>query len=390
MNKNNENNLTTILISVVPDLVGGQGHVIDYHQAVGKAAKLIGYKHLVATAPDEMISHLPDNWNTCLDSDKLEWETSTIFKIFKIKSIYDWAIRLAKYLRQEAMPNSEYGVIFLERFVISHLLSVILTLFLVPRNNLSVLLLYRRDIHNQKNRFAYKFLNNIIRSILPAKNFRLITDSELLSKSLSNYFDMPVDIVPIPHTEIVCEEDVFIKQSKEILCWWVGSPREEKGLDIIKSFASSACENADQICLLVAESSRISTALGGVNVKILQDCLARTEYLKWLVACDVCLMPYNSFDYRERTSGIFTECVIAGKIPLVTNNTWMASELSKHNLEDLVIDWGNPSIVMEKILGFSNNLDIKIRLTQMQEYYQDFHCLQGYANNLKGLFENNL
>ncbi|ELS33058.1 MULTISPECIES: glycosyltransferase [Pseudanabaena] len=382
MNKNNENNLTPILISVVPDLVGGQGHVIDYHQAVGKAAKLIGYKHLVATAPDEMISHLPDNWNTCLNSDKLEWETYTIFKIFKIKSIYDWAIRLAKYLRQEAMPNSEYGVIFLERFVLSHLLAVILTLFFIPRNNLSVLLLYRRDIHNQKNRFAYKFLNNLIRSMLPTKNFRLITDSELLSKSLSNYFDMPVDIVPIPHTEIVCEEDIFTKQSKEILCWWVGSPREEKGLDIIKSFASSACENADQICLLVAESSRISTVLGGVNVKTLQDCLTRTEYLKWLVACDVCLMPYNSFDYRERTSGIFAECVIAGKIPVVSSNTWMAFELAKYKLEELIIEWSNPNTTMEQIIGFTKDIDIKAKLNHMQKEYKEFHSLQGYANQI--------
>jgi len=369
MNKNNESNLTPILVSVVPDLVGGQGHVIDYHQAVGKAAKLIGYKHLVATAPDEMISHLPANWNACLNSNKLEWETSTIFKIFKIKSIYDWAIRLAKYLRQEVMPNSEYGVVFLERFVLSHLLAVILTLFFIPRNNLSVLLLYRRDIHNQKNRFAYKFLNNLIRSMLPAKNFRLITDSELLSKSLSNYFYMPVDIVPIPHTEIVCEEDIFTKQSNEILCWWVGSPREEKGLDIIKSFASAASENADQIC------------------KTLQDCLTRTEYLKWLVACDVCLMPYNSFDYRERTSGIFAECVIAGKIPVVSSNTWMAFELSKYKLEELIIEWSNPNTTMEQIIGFTKDIGIKEKLNDMQKEYKEFHNLQGYANQINRILK---
>jgi len=389
MNKHDKNTVVPVLVSIVPDLVSGQGHVYDYHQAVGKAANLIGYKHLVATAPDSMVSQLPPNWNACLNSDKLEWEIPTIFKIFKIKSIYDWAIRLAKYLQQEAIPNSEHVVIFLERFVVSHLLAVILTLFLIPRNNLSVWLLYRRDIHNQKNRGFYKILNNLIRFILPSKNFQLITDSELLSKSLSNYFDMPVNVVPIPHTEII-SSDTFTKPNNEILCWWVGSPRQEKGLDIIKFFASSICKSASQISLLVAKSSKISAVPGGVKVKLLEDILTRSEYLKWLLICDICLMPYNSFDYRERTSGIFVECIIAGKIPVVISNTWMASELSKYKLEELIIEWKVPSIDMEKIIEFTKDSYIKEKLNHMRKEYKEFHSLQGYANKIQMIFENEL
>jgi len=226
--------------------------------------------------------------------------------------------------------------------------------------------------------------------MLPSKNFQLITDSEVLSKSLSNYFDMPVNIVPIPHTEIIYSSDTFTKQNNEILCWWVGLPREEKGLDIIKSFASSVCKSADQICLLVAESSQILTVPGGVKVKSLQDCLTRTEYLKWLVTCDICLLPYNSFDYRERTSGIFTECVIAGKMPIVTSNTWMASELSKYKLEELIIKWEHPNIVMEKIIELTKDSHIKEKLNHMQKEYKEFHSLQEYANKLNMIFKSGL
>lgn len=386
MNKGNSNTIMPTLVSVVPDLLNGQGHVYEYHQTVGKAASLIGYKHLVATSPDTIINQLPTNWTACLDSNNLEWQTSTIFKIFKIKDIYDWSTRLAKYLQVKVIPNSGFVVIFLERFVIPHLLAVILTSLLIPRKNLSIWLLYRRDIHNQKNRFFYKCLNNLIKFLLPSKKFQLITDSELLSKSLSRYFEMPVNVVPIPHTEVTLSTDTYTKPDNEILCWWVGSPREEKGLDIMKFFATTVCKSANKICVLAAKSSVIPAVTGGVRVQLIEDILSRSEYLKWLLTCDICLMPYKSFDYRERTSGVFTECVIAGKIPVVMSNTWMASELSKYHLEDLIIDWQVPISDMDKIVGFTKDLYIREKLNCMQREYGEFHSLQGYANKIKMIY----
>ena len=390
MNNDHENNGVPVLVSIVPDLVEGTGHVYDYHQSVGKAANLIGYKHLVATAPDAIVKTLPTNWNACLNSDKLEWEIPTILKVFRVKSIYDWAICLTTYLRQDTISNSDHVVLFLERFVVSHLLAIILTLILIPRNNLSVWLLYRRDVHNQKNRSIYKILNILIKSILPAKKFQLITDSELLSKSLCNYFDMSVNVLPIPHTEIIDNNDNLSKPTNKIICWWVGSPREEKGLNIIKSLASEVCKSANQIHLLMAKSSRIGAVSGGVTIELIQDTLTRLEYLQWLSNCDICLMPYNTFDYRERTSGVFVECVIAGKIPLVTSNTWMASELSKYKLEELIINWEYPNIVMEKIIKYNQDSHIREKLELMQRQYKSLHSLQGYANKMQMIFENNL
>ena len=388
MTQINNSQSVPIIVSIIPDLLGGQGHVYDYHQAVGKAANLIGCKHLAAIPPDTIIKNFPPNWNTCLSSDNLEWETATIFKIFQVKSIYDWAVKLAKYLRQEVLPNSDNVVIFLERFIISHLLAIILTLWLIPTNNLSVWLLYRRDTHNQKNRIIYKILNNIIKVMLPNNRFKIITDSQLLSKSLSQYFAEPVYVMPIPHTEMIYNDN-FPKENNDILCWWVGSPREEKGLSMIKSLASYISKNEHKICLLAAQSSQIKTISGGLQIQLIQDNLTRIEYLKWLATCDICLLPYNSIDYKERTSGIFVECVIAGKIPLVTDNTWMAKELCKYQLEELIIDWKQPGMVIDKILKIAQNSEIKLKLNRMQNEYKKFHSLQGYAEEINKILWKN-
>jgi hypothetical protein len=375
-----------VLVSIIPDLVGGKGHVYSYHQAVGKAAGLIDWKHLAAVAPDTLVKDLPSNWNSCLSSDNLEWEIPTLLKLFKIKSIYIWARALAQYLRQEVTPSSGSIVIFLERFIISQLLATTLALLLIPKDNLSVWLLYRRDTHNQKNRIAYKILNNMIKKILPPGRLQILTDSELLSKSLSDYFCEPVTVMPIPHTEVTCY-DTFPKPTNEILCWWAGPPRVEKGLDVIQLLMSSACEGANQLRVIAAESSELVAVLGGVKVQLIKDNLTRLEYLQWLATCDVCLLPYNSYEYRERTSSIFAECVIAGKIPLVTRNTWMAGELSKYDLTELILDWHNSAGVIQKILKLAEDCTVKAKINRMQQDYLNFHSVQTYANKMKELLQ---
>ena len=77
--------------------------------------------------------------------------------------------------------------------------------------------------------------------------------------------------------------------------------------------------------------------------------MTREEYYSWLHLSQVILLPYDSFEYGSRTSGIFTECIVSGKIPLVTNNTWMSHECLKYNLTELIIDWHNPKYVFDNI-----------------------------------------
>ncbi|NES85214.1 MAG: glycosyltransferase family 1 protein [Moorea sp. SIO2B7] len=385
MTKANETEVKPIIVSIIPNFVGIDGHVYPYHQSVGLAAKKLGWEHIAAVTPNTKIKNIPANFNPCLDINDLEKEGNFVEKIFRIYEVIKLGFLLAQYLRQEVFGKSYYSIIFMERFIHLQLLSLTISLLLVDKSNLSVWLLYRRDTHQAKTRFIYKFLNNIIGEQLKPGKFKLLTDSESLSQSLSNYFHQPVTVMPIPHTDLKLG-DSFPKKSNDILCWWPGDPRPEKGLKIMKCLVNYEYKFANKLCIIAATSSQLISVNGGFKVKLIEDSLTRNDYCKWLCTCDIVLLPYDSEAYKERTSGIFVECIIAGKIPLVTSQTWMAKELSKCGLDELSINWNNSEEIIEKILTISDDLIIKNKIIKMQEHYKKFHDIDSYAHSMKILF----
>jgi hypothetical protein len=113
--------------------------------------------------------------------------------------------------------------------------------------------------------------------------------------------------------------------------------------------------------------------------------LTEEEYDRWLVTSDVILLPYEAARYRYSTSGIFAECVAAGGIPLVTPGTWMATELEKHSLSELVIGWNDPRRVLETITTLARDLRVRQKLDRMRERFADFHSEAGYAATMREL-----
>ena len=192
--------------------------------------------------------------------------------------------------------------------------------------------------------------------------------------------------MPIPHTDISCPE----KESKietEIFCWWPGSPRLEKGWDILKYIAKEIIKGGEKICFIATENADLLSNPEGINIKTTKNNLTREEYLEWLCLSDIILLPYHADAYKERTSGIFTECIIAGKIPLVTPNTWMAQELKNYQLEDLIIDWDNAQKVCDRIIALMTNSSIHTQIRIMQKDFKQFHNLENYAQTMQEIFD---
>lgn len=386
MNQNDGSQSIPILISIIPNLMGGEGHIIPYHASVSKAANLLAWKHVVAVAPEPKIVDLPANWQACLSSENLELTINPIIRIFKFSDVYKWGFTIAQYLEKQILPNSKYNIIFIERFIHVQLLGLLIALCIIPKENLSVWLLYRRDTHKDKTRSIYKLLNKLIKRILEYGKFHLLTDSESLSKSLSNYFNEPVTVMPIPHTDFL-DVETIPPLTNEVICWWPGAPRAEKGWNIIKYLITSVSEEAKQICVVAAQNSELSPLFGGVRVELIPHNLSKSDYLKWLKTSNIILLPYDDNAYSERTSGIFTECIMAGKIPLVTKGTWMAKELSKYGIEELIIDWSHPDIIVSEIIKLSKCLSLREKIKRIQKAYQNFHSVEGYAYQMKMLFD---
>lgn len=371
-----------ILVSIIPNLLGGEGHIIDYHKSVAQAANLLDWGHFVACVPDENVKELPENWYGELGGGDLEAEGNVWEKLMRVRESFQLGHSIAKFIKNRTELKSRPTILFIERFIHLQLFSLAIALILLPRQNLSVWILYRRDTHRTKTRWIYKGLNRLIKILLPPQRFHLLADSEPLGDSLSNYFEETVTVMPIPHTDIT-HKDYFQRDSDEIICWWSGPPREEKGWDIIKQLASYSSPLPTKIRLVAARSSKLDECQGSIAIQSVEDNLARSDYLKWMNTCDFILLPYNLIAYSERTSGIFTECIIAGKIPLVTPQTWMAKELSKHDLGVLILNWNNLSEIIQKIISIKNELIVREKLDLIQRKYLDFHNIKSYAKTMK-------
>ncbi|EAZ88743.1 glycosyltransferase [Crocosphaera chwakensis] len=386
MNQDEGKKISPIFVSLIPNLMEGEGHILPYHQAVNKAVNKLGWKHKITVPIDNKVDNLPSEWDECLSHHDLEEKGNIIEKFLRIQGTWKLARSISNYLQNKVINQSELSVVFLERFIHLQLFALYLALLWVPTNKLSVWLLYRRDTHKDKTRLIYKFLNSLIKKQLQPGKFKLLTDSDLLSKSLSAYFEESVIVMPIPHTDINhCNINAL--DSPHILCWWPGSPREEKGLKIIKSLVNYSGENTKNINLVCAEKTKLQSVDNGIDLKLIDNHLSREQYYHWFGLSQIILLPYSFPAYEGRTSGIFTECIMAGKTPLVTKDTWMAYELNKHNLPELIIDWQDPSQVFETIIKVLKSDMIQDKIKKMQHNYEQFHSVDNYAYIINQVYQ---
>lgn len=386
-------NIKTIhLISIVPNLVGGEGHTIPYHQAVNKAVELLEWNHQVFVPQTAIDYSFLSHWLPCLYPHDLEAESSFFQKVINIYHAFRLGISLQRNVKENSLEDSQLTILFLERFIHLQLFALCIAVWLLPSKNLCVWLLYRQDTHNSKTFVIYKLLNHLIKLKLPKSHFKLLTDSELLKQSLSVKFEENLKVMPIPHTDFKVNSQPIKSNSQDIIwCWWPGSPRLEKGWKTIQSLSEISFKQGNKIGLLASNNANLIPHSQGIQVKLLSSHLSREEYDHWLAFCDIILLPYDAIAYQERTSGIFTEAIIAGKIPLVTPNTWMAYELEKYGLQDdLVLSWEDPETVLNRVLEIVNNPHIEEKRQTMQAAYQAFHNVKQYAQGFQELLPNSV
>ncbi|MDJ0660148.1 MAG: glycosyltransferase family 1 protein [Crocosphaera sp.] len=386
MSQDEGKQLSPIFISLIPNLMEGEGHIIPYHKAVTQAVKRLGWQHKVIVPVDNKVDNLPTGWHEGLSNNDLEKEGNLLIKILRINESVKLAKTITNYLNFDIINHSRCSIIFLERFIHLQLLALYLALLWVPTDNLSVWLLYRLDTHKDNTRWIYKLLNALIKKRIKSGRFKLLTDSDRLSKSLSNYFNTQVTVMPIPHTDI-SHCSIKSQDISRIICWWPGSPREEKGWNIIKKLAHYSGDNTKNIQLVCAETSQVISVNNGVDLILVQNYLNREDYYHWLGVSQIILLPYNYPAYEGRTSGIFTESIMAGKTPLVTEKTWMASELLKHNLPELVIDWEESKQVFDIIRKVIKSDTIQDKIKKMQHSYQEFHSIDNYACVINKIYQ---
>ena len=374
------------------------GHAVIYNQTVGASVRLLGWEHRAFLVRRKEREPLPAGWDEGLPDIQFvtppDWfPGARRFTLPNPIHVARAAQSIARYLRGLSAAEQRRLIVFLEFFKVWHLIALTLALWIIPRADMAVILLYRMDIHKQASRGIYRFLNEVIRRLMGTGRFMLLTDSALLAKSLTALFRRPVWTMPIPHAETAATADSTPAQvtdaagcAGKAVCWWPGRPAAEKGVDTMRRIAQMGGESAAQLCVAIAASAGIRETPGGCRIVRLDNHLERDTYSAWLHATDLILLPYSPEAYAERTSGIFVEAITAGKPALVTDGTWMAYELTRCGLGGLVIDWESPNVLSE-ILRVARDAQIKERLARMQAEYQRYHSQIQYAKTLRELCE---
>ena len=75
-------NYSVIFVSLIPNLMGGEGHIIPYHIAINEATKRLGWQHKVFYSSEDNLPILPSNWYGNLQGNKLENDRNLLFKLY--------------------------------------------------------------------------------------------------------------------------------------------------------------------------------------------------------------------------------------------------------------------------------------------------------------------
>ncbi|MCH9635661.1 MAG: hypothetical protein S4CHLAM81_08810 [Chlamydiales bacterium] len=195
-------------------------------------------------------------------------------------------------------------------------------------------------------------IETVLKRLLRWRGVTIVSDSERISQN----------VLPIPHTTAIKAKPV---SSKNPTFWWPGPPRLEKGIATI---------------LQLAQNAPIAGNLKAPGINYLPE-LTREQYVEQLAKSDILLLPYDANAYASRTSGPFVEAISAGKIAVVREGTWMAAELEKHNLSELIVDFTS----IEQIAKLADNQKVLDKLEKMQQHYLNYHNIDNFSSVLKSL-----
>lgn len=356
--------------SIMPLLENEIGHIYAYNLALLKAVEENGWKHVGFVPKNVTIKALPSRWRRDLPSDF--WQKKRSFWQ-KIKSLLLNSFTYRKIFKLAAQNND---IVFLEHFTLMHLFALVSAAFFSRKK--PCLWLLHRYLPSKKKKLIFQLIHKLYEVLLGKEKIKLFTDSALLQKDLQKIFKKRVVLLPIPHNHIRIQN--VNRSSDLVFLWWPGGiVRKSKGLyetiQISKKVKNSNCR------LVLADSMKKHLPCKD-HILFIPNELNRGEYEFWMNKVDILLFPYDPIVYSHGTSGVFVEAVSCGKVPFVKEGSWLAHELRRYDLEELIIDWDHPRI-LDLLVNHLNNSNIRRKLKKMQDDYRLYHSVHSFSKILK-------
>jgi hypothetical protein len=357
------------LLAILPRLSSHLGHAYPYQLSVQRSVESLGWKYF-AFFPKRADVQAPLGWEPLLANDISSSPKGLFSKILIL-------LQNIRPFRQIFRRTCKESIVFIEHFELPHLGSIALSLlFLNARFQFWMLHRYETDGRLFKS-YMLRAFHWFLQRKLGKSNVKFLTDSDLLAMRLSRTLKCNFSVVPIPHTEI---REATNRETNQVLFWWPGGLiREDKGLSTIIKLTRFLRE-CPSVRIVVSEKMK-DFNIDPSQCIFVPNYMSRDDYIEWMRKAHLILLPYSAEDYSCRTSGIFVEAISLGSIPVVTEGTWMAYELKKFDLRELIVTW-KESNLMDQLCLIPGNLKIGQKIEKMRRQYHEFHSEKGFATQL--------
>lgn len=345
----------------------GAGHFYHYHCAVQKAMELQLKDVAVYVPQNANFAETPSGWK--------KW-FSPFYNRSSRKKFWKDCVRLFR------QPTENPRIFFIEFFGRRDFVLYALAALLYARKQDIFWVLYRDDltIRRKKDLKNIRLFSKLLKWKFKER-FVPVTDSAPLADYYEGWFGKKPTVLPILYSQY---QPLKVQKKEKLICTWLGSPRSEKGASEIAQLVQLQDPAADQIELDVSGATYFPPVKNHIHIHLRKAFLTEEEYYAALYRSDIILLPYDPDKYKRRTSGVFVEAIIAGKIPLVKEGSWLAYELKQYDLHELIIDWENPRL-FSHIFTLIEDQNMLKKLAKMQQAYVAFHGEANFARSLHSL-----
>ena len=223
---------------------------------------------------------------------------------------------------------------------------------------------------------------------------RFVTDSDMLREKYQAILQQPVTLLPLVVSRRTSECYKPPGTPPHFAC--LGNARQEKGfaeilaaIDILNAdgpppHARFTLQSSDPDAPSAAARASFRSATAKF-VSLITRPLDDDSYLQLLKDADVLLLPYHADIYRDRTSGVFSEAMTAGKPVITTEGSFLGLEVGREGTGWLVRD-RDPGSVAQAIRRAISELEpVAARCAELMPRYKPMFHPDIFVSQLLGL-----
>ncbi|MDD3928061.1 MAG: glycosyltransferase [bacterium] len=247
-----------------------------------------------------------------------------------------------------------------------------------------------------KNAMRYKLAFSLLKRHKHFYNIHLVSDSELLAYDYQQLTEMPISVVPIPHTigDFDNKSDCM-RQKNKLTIVIPGRFTPDKGASTIVAIIDKLvctgnidnymfkiqCYGNNEYDVHTLENIELLKHMDTQHVILLQDILDSNDYYRLLADADIVMLPYQASRYRG-TSGPFTEALAMGKPVIVTDNTWMSNQLKLLDT-GIVCPEGDTDAFIQALLEMKTHLPQFVqRANDNRARWACYHSPENFINEI--------